>query len=103
MGKTVPKKQAAAGAKRHQRKSNISIVPGFAHITDPVIKRMSQRGGVKLLGKSCRDETRFVAQNFFDKVLDVAVISMRARNRRTVNQRDILFALKKVLNASYYG
>ena len=90
------KKPAAAksGAKRHQA---LALRKEFSQeLTDPAIRRVLRRGGVKRISKPAYNEMRRIAFAELSNVLIKAEVFMVQGKRTNMRAKDIVAALKKV-------
>ncbi|KAL7485595.1 hypothetical protein ACHAW6_011198 [Cyclotella cf. meneghiniana] len=80
------------GAKRHRKilRGNIESV-----ITQPSIRRLARRGGVKRISGLIYDEARLLLRYFLSDLLKDVVIYTEHAGRMTVTARDVLYGLKK--------
>ena len=79
------------GANRH-RKVLRNNVQG---VTNPAIKRLCRRGGVKRISKLCYEETRGVLKFFLENVIRDAVTYTEHAKRKTVTAKDVVYELKR--------
>ena len=79
------------GAKRHQRVLRDNILG----VTNPAVRRLARRGGVKRIAGSMYEESRGVIESFMKKVIGDAVTYTEHARRQTVNAMDVVYALKK--------
>ena len=73
----------------------IISINNLMDITDPTIRRLARRGGVKRISKGVYDETRGVLKEFLQRTIRDAIIYTEYVKRKTVTVNDILFSLKK--------
>ena len=78
-------------AMRHRK----VIRPNIQGITDPAIRRLARRGGVKRISGLVYGETRGILKVFLENVIRDAVIYTEHANRKTVSAMDIVYALKR--------
>eukprot|EP00766_Chilomastix_caulleryi_P000998 gnl/Chilomastix_caulleri/198.p1 GENE.gnl/Chilomastix_caulleri/198~~gnl/Chilomastix_caulleri/198.p1 ORF type:complete len:107 (-),score=33.39 gnl/Chilomastix_caulleri/198:126-446(-) len=78
-------------AKRHKRSQKEAILG----ITDPAIRRLARRGGVKRISAAIYDETRAVLQEFLKSVLRDAITYTEHAGRKTITTLDVIYALKR--------
>jgi histone H4 len=71
-------------------------------VTNPAIKRLARRGGVKRLSNKVCDEVRATLKAFVAQVMKDAVLYTEHSNRKTVTPADIVHALKRQ-GKSIYG
>lgn len=86
------------GAKRH-RKVLRDNVQG---ITEPAIRRLSRRAGVKRISGMIYEETRGVLKVFLENVIRDAVTYTEHAKRKIVTVIDVVYALK-CLGRTLYG
>lgn len=79
------------GAKRHRK----ILRDNIQGITNPVIRRLARRGGVKRISNLVYDETRAVLKNFLETVIRDAVTYTEHSKRKTVTSLDVVYALKR--------
>ena len=81
-----------AGAKRHRKilRGNIESV-----ITQPSIRRLARRGGVKRISGLIYDEARYILRVFLSDLLKDVVRYTEHARRQTVTARDVVYALKR--------
>jgi len=82
-------------AKRHQGSKKHQQRDPLRGITDPAIKRLSKRGGIKRLEGPVYDATRNVIRIFLENVVRDAVTYTEYADRKTVVADDINRALKR--------
>ena len=81
---------------RHSRKNrktgNIKVV------SQPAVRRLARRGGVKRMSGEIYEETQKVAKEFLTKVLEKSCIYMSDRNQtaKTLNPGDVVRALNNM-------
>lgn len=87
-------------AKRHVHRR---ILRGnIEGITNPAIKRLARRGGVKRMSQLVPAEARGVLKQWLENIMkDVVTYTEHAR-RKTVTSNDVIHALKRN-HISYYG
>jgi histone H4 len=71
-------------------------------ITNPAIKRLCRRGGVKRIANPVYDETRELLKKWLEDVIRDAITYTEHARRRTVTPLDIAHALK-LRNRPIYG
>ena len=71
-------------------------------ITNPAIRRLARRGGVKRLSALIYNETRIVIRTFLKNVIQDAVVYADHSKRKTVTAMDVVYALKRQ-GRSIYG
>lgn len=79
------------GAKRHHRVLRDSSVG----ITEPAIRRLARRGGVKRISGLIYEEARGVLKVFLENVLRDSVTFTEHAGRKTVSAMDVVYALKR--------
>ena len=65
------------------------------NITNPVIRRLARRGGVKRISGLIYEETRGVLKVFLENVVRDAVTYTEHAKRKTVTALDVVYALKR--------
>nr|GEW53350.1 histone H4-like [Tanacetum cinerariifolium] len=78
------------GVKRHRK----VIRDNIHEITNPVIKRLARRGGVKRISRWIYEETCGVLKIFLENVIRDAVTYTKHARRKTVSAMDVVYALK---------
>jgi histone H4 len=95
--KKLNKPASVAGkAKRHQQKG------GNMTISNPGIRRIARRGGVKRVSNESFDTSRQLLDEFLNSVVRDAVIMSESCKRKTVTSSDVTFSLKRN-HAQLYG
>jgi histone H4 len=79
------------GAKRHHKRLRDNI----HGVTNPAIRRLARRGGVKRISRLVYDETRGVLKTFLEGVIRDAIIYTEYSRRKTVTAMDVAHALKR--------
>ncbi|KOB72738.1 Histone H4 [Operophtera brumata] len=79
------------GATRHRKVERDSI----QGITKPAIRRLARRGGVMRISGLIYEETRGVLKVFLENVIRDAVTYTEHAQRKTVNNRDVVYALRR--------
>ena len=64
-------------------------------ITNPAIRRLARRGGVKRISGLIYEETRGVLKVFLENVIRDAVTYTEHAKRKTVTAMDVVYALKR--------
>jgi histone H4 len=93
-GKSTTK--AAAGktaGKRHQNQPRLS--GNIAGITNPALRRIARRGGVKRLNGNVYDEARNQLQSFLTTVVNDSVTYTKHGSRKTVTSDDVCHSLQR--------
>ena len=80
------------GAKRHAKKQSRANIEG---ITNPAIRRLARRGGVKRISTFIYDDSRAVLKNFLESVVRDSVTYTEHAKRKTVTALDVVYALKR--------
>lgn len=84
------KGKSKLGAKRHKVfKNNIT------GITNPAIRRLARRGGVKRISGGVYSETRTILHDFLHHVVKDAIAYTTHAKRKTVTVNDMVFSLKR--------
>lgn len=81
-----------AKPKRHLKQSKKS---GMKLISNPPIRRLARRGGVKRISGSTYDEMRTSAEIFLSNTIKDAVSYTEYCHRRTVTSEDVVQSLKR--------
>ena len=79
------------GAKRHRK----ILRDNIQGITNPAIRRLARRGGVKRISGLVYDESRAVLRVFLENVIRDSVTYTEHARRKTVTALDIVYALKR--------
>ena len=87
------------GAKRHRKVLRDNI----QGITQPAIRRLARRGGVKRISGLVYEETRSVLKWFLENVIRDAVTYTEHARRKTVTAMDVIMALKNRGQTLYAG
>eukprot|EP00471_Norrisiella_sphaerica_P005575 CAMPEP_0184489298 /NCGR_PEP_ID=MMETSP0113_2-20130426/14987_1 /TAXON_ID=91329 /ORGANISM="Norrisiella sphaerica, Strain BC52" /LENGTH=116 /DNA_ID=CAMNT_0026872621 /DNA_START=177 /DNA_END=530 /DNA_ORIENTATION=+ len=64
-------------------------------ITDPAIRRLARRGGVKRISRLVYEETRDMLKEFLTKVMKDTITYTEYSKRKTVTAMDVVQALKR--------
>ena len=80
------------GAKRLSRKVVRETIMG---ITQPAIRRLARRGGVKRISALIYNETRQTMKGFLESVVRDSVTYTEHAKRKTVTALDVVYALKR--------
>ena len=97
----VRKGGGGAGAKRHRLQAKPRAVAG---VTDPAVRRLARKGGVKRIGGGVYGEVRACLEAFLGGVLRDTVAYTEHAGRFTVTVPDVLLALKRQGKTLYgYG
>ena len=64
-------------------------------ITNPAIRRLARRGGVKRISALIYDETRMVIRTFLENIIKDAIVYTIHARRKTVIAMDIIYSLKR--------
>lgn len=97
-GKTFHNRPPMRHQGRSRRTGNIKVV------SQPAVRRLARRGGVKRMSKEVYSETQNVAKEFLTKVLEKSCIYMEDRNQsaKTLNPGDVVRALNN-MGVPMYG
>ena len=79
------------GAKRHRK----PLRDNLRGITNPAIRRLARRGGVKRMSEHVYEETRGVLRVFLENVLRDTIVYTSHAKRKTVTALDVVHALKR--------
>ena len=80
-----------AGIKRHRKVMRDNI----QGITNPAIRRLARRGGVKRISGLVYEETRGVLKVFLECVIRDALTYAEHNRRMTITAMDVVYALKR--------
>ena len=73
-------------------------------ISNPAIRRLARRGGVKRISELIYEETRSILRSFLEKVLKDTIVYTEYAKRKTVTSLDVIYALKRQGRCLYgYG
>lgn len=64
-------------------------------ISNPAIRRLARRGGVKRISELIYEETRTILRAFLEKVLKDTIVYTEHAKRKTVTSLDVIYALKR--------
>lgn len=64
-------------------------------ISNPGLRRLARKGGVKRVSEQTFDQGRLMVQEFIDQVVKDAVLMSEAAKRKTVTSSDIGYSLKR--------
>ena len=81
------------GSKRHRKV--LRLRDNIQGITEPVIRRLARRGGVKRISGLIYEETRGVLKVFLENVIRDSVTYTEHARRKTVTAMDVVYALKR--------
>lgn len=84
------KGKGKVGTKRHKLFKN-----NIMGISNPAIRRLARRGGVKRIAGGVYEETRTILHDFLRRVVKDALVYTDHAKRKTVIVNDIVFALKR--------
>ncbi|KAE8206607.1 hypothetical protein CF319_g9651 [Tilletia indica] len=88
------------GAYRHVR----ILRDNIKGITNPSIRRLARRGGVKRISAGIYDDTRSVLQSFLRRLIADSIAYSDHAKRNTVTSLDVIYALKRQGRTLYgYG
>lgn len=90
----------AAGSKRHQKQKKDPITG----ITNPAVRRLARRGGVKRIREDAYGQVRRATQQYLEKIIGDSIVYCTATGRKTVSAEDVVAALRRSGTALYgYG
>jgi histone H4 len=84
--------EAKASSAKRTKKVLSNNVKG---ITNPAIRRLARRGGVKRISGLLYDELRGVVKGFVENVVRDSIAYTEHAKRKTVTALDVVYALKK--------
>jgi len=85
-------------------KRHISTDDAIRGISNPALRRLARRGGVKRISGLIYDEVRVVLRDWLQGVVKDAIVYMEHGRRKTVMASDVVNALKKRGDTMYgYG
>uniref|UniRef100_A0A914QPR0 Histone H4 n=1 Tax=Panagrolaimus davidi TaxID=227884 RepID=A0A914QPR0_9BILA len=79
------------GKQRHRKVLRDNIYG----ITEPAIRRLARRGGVKRISGLIYEETRGVLKVFLEHIIRDSVTYCEHARRKTVTAMDVVYALKR--------
>mmetsp|Transcript_28482 Transcript_28482/g.20576 ORF Transcript_28482/g.20576 Transcript_28482/m.20576 type:complete len:111 (-) Transcript_28482:68-400(-) len=91
-GKSGGKGFGKVGAKRHVKKQVRETING---VTQPAIRRLARRGGVKRISALIYPEARNVLKTFLESIVKDSVTYCEHAKRKTVTALDVVYALKR--------
>lgn len=80
------------GPKRHRHRVLRDNIQG---VTQPALRRLARRAGVKRISGLIYDDTRLALKVFLDRTLHDAIAYTEHARRKTVTAMDVVYALKK--------
>lgn len=89
--KSVKMAAVPKGVKRHTKK----VRPAIYNITNPSLRRLARRGGVKRMAGEVYDDVRGAFKEFLEKIVHDACLYMDYAHRRTVTVNDVVYALRR--------
>lgn len=81
----------AGGARRHRK----ILRDNIEGVTNPAVRRIARRGGVKRTSKTMYGETRGILKVFLENVIRDTVTYTEHAKRKTVNPLDVVAALRR--------
>ena len=63
-------------------------------ITDPTLRRLARRQGVKRISKSVYKVTRLMIEEFLERVMDRAILYAHSNRRKTLYMSDVEHGLR---------
>ena len=98
LGKGVP---SGAVAKRH---SQAKLRGNLAGITDPSIRRLARKGGIKRINGLVYDEVRNeVLTPYLKRIIGDAIAYTEHAHRKTLSLQDVVYSLKRNGQTLYMG
>lgn len=79
--------------KRHGKRHKM-LQNNIQGITNPAIRRLARRGGVKRISGLVYEEIRSVLKIFLENIVRDGITYMEHARRKTVTSMDIVYALK---------
>lgn len=86
-------KSSITGAKRHGGRTTLR--QNVQGITNPGIRRLARRGGVKRISRQIYDDSRAALKVFLEGIIRDSVTYMEHARRKTVTALDVVYALKR--------
>lgn len=68
---------------------------GLTGVTNPAIRRLARRGGVKRISGLMYEETRGLLKQFLENILRDSITYTEYAQRKTVSALDVVHALKR--------
>lgn len=93
--KTAPARHGKGMGKKFLKRRHHVIRDNIAGISNPAIRRLARRGGIKRVSGLVYDETRGVLKQFLTNILRDAVAYTQHARRNTVSVMDVVYALKR--------
>ena len=93
--KTTAAEKVTKTTKVSKRHANKKVPKGVDEITNPGLRRIARRGGVKRISENSFDESRVLLGEFLNTVVKDAVIMSEAAGRKTVTTSDVAYSLKR--------
>ena len=91
MGASAPRKGGKGASRVYKLKKNVQT--NLLDITNPAIKRLARRAGVKRLRKSVYDTSRGKLGKFLDELMYDTIVFTKMDDRSTMTQTDVVNAL----------
>ena len=79
------------GAKRHRK----TLRDNLKGVTNPAIRRLARRGGVKRISKLIYEEARTILKDHLATIVKDAIVYMEHGRRKTVNVKDVCYSLNR--------
>ena len=83
--------KSGKGLKRHR----LVLRDNIQGVTNPAIRRLARRGGVRRISGYIYDSTRDVLKKFLENVIRDSVVYTENSRRKTVTAMDVVFALRR--------
>jgi histone H4 len=90
LGVTAPKRGKVVQVKRRTL-----LRENIKGVTNPAIRRLARRGGVKRISAPVYEDSRKVLKKFLDDVIRDAITYAEHGRRKTITAMDVVYALKR--------
>ena len=81
--------------KKYAKRFNSPTKPPINGITNPGIRRIARRGGVKRISGFMYDETRGVLKTWLENIVSCVLVYTEHARRKTVLPIDVIYALER--------
>lgn len=87
--------KAKGGAGKAVKRVQANKRDNIAGITNPAIRRIARRGGIKRVSKAVFNESRGIMTNFMNTIIRDAVAVTEASGKKTVSMEDVHYSLQR--------
>jgi len=101
LGKGKGNLSAASLKQASKRSRTVSSRSNLESLTNPAIRRLARRGGVKRLSGGVYTQTRSMIKSFLEQIVRDAVTYTEHARRKTVTAKDVVASLKRNNNVLY--